>query len=1039
MVLVGRDFSGWLLWILAALLSTWVSSGGWADVLINELDADTQGTDTQEFLELFDGGVGNQSLNGYYLVAYNGNGDQAYRVLDLGGYQTDAQGFFLICTRLSVWPGCALTFHEGDNSGIQNGADAVALYFQPSSVPQNGDAIVLDGLVDALVYDTSDADDPELLSLMLNQASQVNENEFGSKTTHSIQRCGDGLLAGDQFQVGEVSPGGANLCGEALDGLGSCGESASLISQIQGDIRSLSSDESPLAGQVVVVEALVTQVAESGGRTGDGKLSDFYQGFWLQEEDLDSDGDPATSEGIFVDTGSQPLGVSPGDLVRLMGRVIESESVTQLTDIQDLLRCGSGMALPASTELDLPFQAELDLEALEGMRVINGQPWVVSDFFGAGYGLGNYGQFVASSQLHFQPTDRFAPESAAAEQAALAHTLDRLLIDDGVEEAHPEFIPFPVPTGYGTESPLRVGDGIEDIQGVLHATSAHFLLVPSNQGEDSGYLPDIRFDAQQGERSLAPEVSPNAELLIASMNLLNYFNGNGIGSGFPTARGASTFDAFQAQSAKLVAAIVAMDADIVGLIEIENDGYGSRSAIQGLLNELNQHQSPEQVYDVVEPDVSPMGSDEIAVGLLYRPSRVERIGGAQVLDSMNSPRDDHNQVLFDSSKHRPSLIQTFEFEGFRFRVSVNHLKSKGSSCNEPNEGSDGQGNCNQTRTSAAQGLAQFLAAESGDVEALLIVGDLNAYSMEDPIQVLQNAGYMSLSHTEGIATEAEPFSYTFNGQLGSLDHAMANEHFAEKVVSAGAWHINSVEDVLMDYYDEENGHPFSAIDRYSAEDPYRSSDHDPILVGIRVNRSPLQMEAVPALILSVGEVVNLPLAPYFTDPDGDTLMFSSAGLPDGWSLSSAGLLEGPVTAELIGILPLTLALQVTDGEASLGFSVTITADESAAGQSPSDSEGETPEDLQDGSEQIPEDSATIENTPEASQNRSEAGGAMSRLGMLCLVVLILVPVTGSCWASRRRRSPLYHQPGAIVPRDPLENPGQRQYSRTTITGGQQEA
>lgn len=989
MVLDGRDFGGG--WLLVVLLLAWVSSVTRANVLINELDADTEGTDTQEFLELYDGGVGGQSLNGYYLVAYNGNGDQAYRVLNLAGFQTDAQGYFLICTGLSAWPGCEMRFHNGDNSGIQNGADAVALYYQPSPVPYIGDAIAYSGLVDALVYDTSDADDLELLSLMRNQASQVNENEFGSKTTHSIQRCGGELLAGDQFQVGGISPGTANQCGQSLDELGSCGDPATLISQAQGSVRSPASDESPLAGQRIVVEALVTQVAESGGRTGDGHVSDLYQGFWIQEEDADSDADPATSEGLFVATGSLPLGVSTGDLVRMLGTLSESGGVTQLTDIEDSQLCGSGMALPASTRLDLPFQTELDLEALEGMRVINGQPWVVSDFFGAGYGLGNYGQFVASSRLHFQPTDHFAPESVAAEQAALAHTLDRLIVDDGVERTHPAFIPFPGPMGYSIETPLRVGDGIERIAGVLHATQAHFLLIPANQGEGLAYLPDVRFDARQGERSLAPEVSPNAELRIASMNLLNYFNGTGTGSGFPTARGASTFDAFQVQSAKLVAAILAMDADIVGLIEIENDGYGSRSAIQGLVDDLNHHQSSEQEYRFVDPGVSQLGSDAIAVGLLYRANRVERVGAADVLDSSNSPRDDQGQALFDSSKNRPSLIQTFEFEGFRFRVAVNHLKSKGSACGEPNEGDDGQGNCNQMRTRAAQGLARFLATESENAEAVLIVGDLNAYSMEDPLRTLSEAGYNSLKHMDGIATEAEPFSYVFNGQLGSLDHALANRAFAEYVVSAGAWHINSVEDVLMDYYNEDNGHPFSAVDHYSAEDPYRSSDHDPVVVGIRVNRQPQLTEVLPELTLVIAEFVSLDLAAYLSDPDGDTLMFSSAEVPDGWSLSPAGLLEGYVAAETLNILPFTLTLEVTDGEASLSFSIAM----NAAEQSPSEPEEDSPEDLQNGSEERLD-------TPETSDNGAKAGGAMSYSSFSLLSGLMLFSVLGSYLASRYR-------------------------------------
>ena len=163
----------------------------------------------------------------------------------------------------------------------------------------------------------------------------------------------------------------------------------------------------------------------------------------------------------------------------------------------------------------------------------------------------------------------------------------------------------------------------------------------------------------------------------------------------------------------------------------------ARSALQDLVNGLNAAVGS-SVYSFINPGVSQIGTDEIAVALIYKPGTVTPVGAAQILDSTDDPN-------FIDTKNRPALAQTFQqaSNGAMFTVAVNHLKSKGSDCDDvgdPDTG-DGQGNCNLTRKKAAIALASWLATDptgSGDPD-FLIIGDLNSYAKEDPITALKTA------------------------------------------------------------------------------------------------------------------------------------------------------------------------------------------------------------------------------------------------------------------------------------------------------------
>ena len=223
-------------------------------------------------------------------------------------------------------------------------------------------------------------------------------------------------------------------------------------------------------------------------------------------------------------------------------------------------------------------------------------------------------------------------------------------------------------------------------------------------------------------------------------------------------------------------------------------------------------------------DTGTIGDDGIKTGFLYMPATVSLRGSYALLDA-------GVDVRFNSSRNREALAQTFvqKSSGGALTIVANHLKSKGSNCNDegdPNVG-DGQGNCNITRTDAAAAIADWLATDpttSGDPD-FLIVGDLNAYIAEDPLTALKNAGFVNLIEA---ANGFDVYSFVFDGQSGALDHALASAGLVPQIVETVEWHINADEPPVLDYNLEFGRGP----DLFDAESPYRVSDHDPIIIGI---------------------------------------------------------------------------------------------------------------------------------------------------------------------------------------------------------------
>jgi uncharacterized protein len=570
---------------------------------------------------------------------------------------------------------------------------------------------------------------------------------------------------------------------------------AAFIHDVQG-----TGDTGSMVGVEVVVQGVVVGDFQTGAPGESGDLG----GFNVQEEDADADLDSATSEGVFVFHDATDVAV--GDLVTVTGTVAEYFGLTQLASVTVAID-DSGQALPTAASPDLPTGSSdpsVDWESIEGMRAIFDQTLFVTEQFTHG----QFGEVVLSATgAQDHPNQVGLPASPEADAAAELNQRARIQLDDGRSVTNPD--PTPYLQGDGT---LRDGDSVTGLVGIVGYAFGDYEVNPV-------VAPTFeRVNARPGVPTVGGDVT------VASFNVLNYFTTLGD-------RGADTPEELEDQAAKIVAALAELDADVVGLIEIENNGG---VAVDDLVARLNAV-SP-RTYEGVDTGV--IGTDAIAVAFIYDTATIAPVGSPQILDATVSP-------AFLDDQNRPALAQTFEevASGTTFTPAINHLKSKGSACTTVNNPGDPQygvaaytgdpevlanraGNCNLTRTAAAEVLGQWLAEldPSGNT---LILGDLNAYANEDPIRALEAQGYVDLVEQQaGANTWASgAYSYVFDGEHGTLDYALAGTGFQAAVTGATPWHINADEPPALDYNDWNP--PANVV-----HDPYRSSDHDPVLVGL---------------------------------------------------------------------------------------------------------------------------------------------------------------------------------------------------------------
>ena len=576
---------------------------------------------------------------------------------------------------------------------------------------------------------------------------------------------------------------GTENCVTPPDPLGVCGDPATLISAIQGPGAT-----SPVAGSQHTIEGVVI-----GDFDGAGGLN----GFFVQEEDADRDANALTSEGIFV----AAVGASiRGDRVRVRGTVSEfpapqaapENAMTRLGSVTGMATCSSGSSV-TTTDVSFPApsptNAPAAYEPLEGMQVRLPQTLVISEYFD----YDRFGELVlglplAGETRHFSPTSVAEPGPPA--QARLAdYLVRRITLDDGLGIQNPEFTRHPNGAGFSLANSFRGGDTVANTVGVMSWDFNRWRIQPT------GAATYAKLNARPGALDSVEGIR------VATMNTLNFFLTLDIEPNNPPnpldnkcgplqtleCRGADSNqpDEFNRQRTKLLAALAGLDGDVIGLNELENttgvDPLGDPA--KGIVAGLNAMPG---IGPYAAIDTGTIGTDAIKVGLIYRSSVVRPVGAFRLLTTAVDPR-------FIDTRSRPVLAQTFEViaTGARFTVAVNHLKSKGSAClpDDPDTG-DGQGNCNQTRKAAAQALVDWLATDptGSDDPDFLIMGDLNAYAKEDPIDAVRAGADDTLGTGDDYTNLVEKYegefaySFVFDGQAGYLDHGLANSAVVHQVL-----------------------------------------------------------------------------------------------------------------------------------------------------------------------------------------------------------------------------------------------------------------
>lgn len=782
--------------------------GGTGGVQLTEFHYDNDGADTGEAVEV--AGPAGTDLSGWSVVLYNGNGGGTYGTTTNLSGTVDDEG---------VGSG-AVAF---DTPGLQNGSpDGLALVGPDGNVVEfvsyEGSFTAVGGPADGIA------------------STDIGVSEPGTTPV------GESLQKIDGIWTGPATSSFGTLNGTGGGGGDPEPATELKIHEVQG-----SGAASPYDGQQVVVEGVVVGAPDPNGP------SRTFGGFFVQEEDADADADATTSEGVFAYTGSDDPAATPalGDTVRITGTVDEFNGLTEIT-APSVESVGTGAALPTPTEVTFPLDSPSDLEAVEGMLATFPDTLTISEYFN----YDRFGEVVAAKPADLQqvggetqvrpmtPTAVFDPEDPRAQELADLNLRSRITIDDGYSSQNPETPVHPVNRGlFSNDNQFRGGDQVSGLTGPVYYGFGVYRVLPLPDGAGYGTY-------EQGEAPAQPD-DVGGRLNASGANALNYFvtiddgSESGASAGNDCGpdrtmecRGADTTEERSRQRTKLLNELQGLGADVIGLNEIENTR--GVEPLADITSGLNDREGVGAWDYVRAGDNSVVGSDAIKVGLIYRTSALRPIGDAAVLDS----QDFVNPKGEATDKNRAAVAQTFVEVGTGevFSVAVNHLKSKGSAC--AGEGETLAGNCNETRTLAAQRLAEWISSDpTGSTDDdWLVLGDLNSYDHEDPIKALEAAGY-----TDQIkANQGElAYSYAFDGQFGYLDHLLTSGPLSDQVTGATEWHVNSDTPDIVDYDTSFKGAYQASL--FDPATPYRASDHDPTLIGLDLD-SGLDATAEPDLL-----------------------------------------------------------------------------------------------------------------------------------------------------------------------------------------------
>lgn len=615
------------------------------------------------------------------------------------------------------------------------------------------------------------------------------------------------------------------------------------IAEIQG-----TGDTSPMVGKKVTTKGVVTAVYPTGG----------FNAYVLQTPGTGGAIDFTThtaSDAIWVYSPATVARARIGNYLQVTGAVSEYAGTTEITvaEVGDLSRApGRAAPVKPATTTEYP-RNEAQRESLESMLYQPTGDYTVTNT----YATNQYGEvgLAFGDKPLLQPTEVGRPGSVEAKEQAAENEARAVVLDDG---ASTNFLSSAgnsqTPPYLSNDKPVRVGAPVTFTKPVIFAVGGS----PSNPtwrfqptGQVTPANPAAYPASWENTRTDAPDASlinakGEAALQVASFNVQNFFTlfgdqrsdcsayrdreGNPITvnrcSGANGPRGAWNAENFQRQQDKVVAAINASGADVVGLMEIENSAVVGESvdrSLATLVQALNAKAGAGTWAFVPSSKELPATSamDVINSAIIYRPAAATPVGEARALGTQSAA-----EQAFDQA--REPLAQKFvpAAGGDEFLFVVNHFKSKGSSAGGPGDADsgDGQGASNGTRVREAQALVQWVnTLVDTTSEAVVMVGDYNSYTQEDPMQVLYDAGYVDADSY----FETGKYSYSFSGQAGSLDHALLNKVAAERATGSDTWNINSPESIALNY----SRYNYSPTNFYRP-DPYAASDHDPVFVGL---------------------------------------------------------------------------------------------------------------------------------------------------------------------------------------------------------------
>ena len=686
-----------------------------------------------------------------------------------------------------------------------------------------------------------DVDQSSAVEASQSGASQVEQSggSDASQSAAALAQSGATQAGTEQTQSGDVQPTRSAAVSSSPVSSAQSGEPGpGLVDTPIPDIQAVGAgDDSAMVGATVTTVGVVTAsypAAESGlGATLDGYTiqTPGSGGAW--------DEGRANSEALFVYAGKNGQVPAPGTCVRVTGTVGEFPATTAKGNPQSLTQLSAtGFTQVDGCEAVAPtpvtgVPADGQAEPYESMLLAPQGTWTITD----NYQTNQYGTLALTPgpEPLRAATDVVAPGQAARDYEA-ANAARVIALDDGTNTNLLKGTATEVPYAYlANGAPARVGYHVSfDGPVVLEPRHGSFVFQPTSMV--AGH-PDRSPVTITGQRPGAPTVGGDTR--VATFNVLNYFSDLGVDeagcTGYPDrtgafvtakkcrVRGAFSREAFANQQAKIVAAINALGADVVALEEIENplavgSGTDRDASLARLVEALNEAAGAGTWAYVPSPPIIPADEDVIRVAFIYKPARVSPVGSSVI----------HDDPAFTGLARQP-LAQEFARVSLEraatptFVVIANHFKSKGSVPEGAPAGNadngDGQGNANAIRVAQARALASF-AARYADKPTLL-VGDFNSYSQEDPIKALEGAGWARVSG-------AGPASYVYSGRSGSLDHVFANAAAKPLLAGVTSWAVNAQESIAFEY----SRAGMNAHLSVEADNPYRSSDHNPEIIGL---------------------------------------------------------------------------------------------------------------------------------------------------------------------------------------------------------------